>query len=162
MATEEDRINTGVLLTIGAVLAIATLGVALAITALVRSESDQLVAEKGSTANLRPIQELEQQHQQALEAEPAWFDQAAGQVSVPIARAKQLVLEDIKGDPSKATAIAPAVDAGTPQPAADGGGAAPADAAPATKSGAAGEDAPKQPKAPPKPKAPAPPPPPTE
>jgi hypothetical protein len=125
MATEEDRINTGVLLTIGAVLAIATVGVALAITALVRSESEQMTSHKGSTANLRPVQELRDEHERALSTEPEWFDQAAGQVSIPIERAVQLVLEDIKRDPSKATALAPpAPDAGAAEPAQAGDAAA--------------------------------------
>jgi hypothetical protein len=151
MATEEDRINTGVLLTIGAVLAIATIGVALAITALVRSESEQLTADKGSTANLRPVQELTAEHQQALAAEPAWYDQAAGQVSVPIERAMQLVLDDIKRDPTKATAPAPpAADAGAAQPPADDAGAAAADggAAPAADGGTEATKPPEKPQAP--------------
>ncbi len=171
MATEEDKVNTGVLLTIGAVLALATLGVALAVTALVRREASDLGAEKGATANLRPVQELRQQHTQSLEAAPTWFDQAAKQVSIPIERAKQLVIEDVKKDPNKATAPTPpppdagktsedagaaATDAGleggAPAAAGDGG------AAPSKPDGGAAAAEPGKPKAP---KAPAPPEPPT-
>lgn len=176
MATEEDRINTGVLLTIGLVLALAVVGVALAVTALVRSESEQLEAEKGATANLRPLQELQKEQETALQAAPTWWDKEAQLVSVPIDRAKQLMLEDLKKDPRKATAPAPPPpDAGATEDAgaaAEDAGAAPAaedaGADGATTAREQGGDeggvtpkkaAPKKPPAPPAPQPPAPQPP---
>lgn len=126
MATEEDRIDTGVLLTIGSVLTVSVLGVALAVTALVRSESEQLTAEKGATANLRPIHELDKQQAEELEKAPSWYDKEAGLVSLPLTRARTLMLDDIKKDPNKATwPPPPPPDAGAkpaqPAAAADGG-----------------------------------------
>jgi hypothetical protein len=114
MATEEDKINTGALLTIGIVLAISVIAVALAVTALVRNEASSITEEKGSSANLRPIRELRDRQTQALGAPPVWVDKASGQVSLPVDRARQLVLDEIRKDPGKATAPMPA-DAGAPE-----------------------------------------------
>jgi len=129
MATEEDRINTGALLTIGAVLAISVVAVAFAVTALVRNEAESITSEKGSTANLRPLRDLREQHTQALGAPPGWVDKESNQVSLPIERAKQLVLEDIRKDPGRATAPPPP-DAGAPKTEPDA-------AAPSTEDGGA-------------------------
>lgn len=173
MTTEEDRVNVGVLVTIGAVGAIAVLGIAWSVTALVRTESAELMAEKGSTANLRPLQELRAEQRKALE-NTGWIDKDAGIAAVPIERARKITLEKLKSDPESATA--PAADAGTAM--ADAGAA---DGATARQEGAdergadkigeppdektAGgvtpeEATPPKPKKPkqPKPKAPAPPP----
>ncbi len=128
MATEEDRIDTGVLLTIGAVLTIAVVGVALAVTALVRAESDELVAEKGATANVRPIQELKREQSQAL----------AG--TLPAAQKK--VLDAIQQDPNAATDPAP-VDAATQEATPDAGAEAQDAATETTEAGAEGENEPK-------------------
>jgi hypothetical protein len=136
MATEEDRIDAGVLLTIGSVLTVSVLGVALAVTALVRSESDELTAEKGATANLRPIQELDKLQAAELEKPPTWFDRDAGLVTLALSRARTLMLEDIKKDPNKATWPAP------PPPDA---GAKPAPVVEAADGGAEGGEAPEQP-----------------
>ena len=119
MSTEEDRVNVGVLVTIGAVGAISVLGISWAVTALVRTESDELMAEKGSTANLRPIQELRAEQQKGLET-AGWVDKDAGIVSVPLDRARQLTLEGLKNDPESATA--PGGDAGAAATDADAGG----------------------------------------
>lgn len=138
MATEEDKINTGALLTIGIVLAISVIAVALAVTALVRNEASSITEEKGSSANLRPIQELRQQQTQALANAPAWIDKASGQVSLPIDRASQLVVDEIRKDPGKATAPMPA-DAAAPE-AADAGAATEDAGATADDGGAAAGD----------------------
>jgi hypothetical protein len=178
MATEEDKINTGALATIGAVLAISVVAVAFAVTALVRSEAASMTEEKGSSANLRPIQELRQQQTQAMTGAPVWIDKASNQVSLPIERAQQIVLDEIRKDPGKATAPMP-VDAAAPEAADagaatadaaagdDGGAAAPeatdgaAEVAPAPDAAPEGTEAP-APKPPKKPKQPKQPKPPTE
>lgn len=168
MATEEDRIDTGVLLTIGTVLTIGVVGVALALTALVRDEAESLEAEKGVTANLRPIQELNKEQRQLLEGTPTWVDKAANQVTLPLARAQSLVLDEIKKDPNKATALAPPPDAGTKAEAPDAGALAPEGGAEGEGADGGATPAPEQPgdnppteegEAPkaPKPKPPAPP-----
>jgi hypothetical protein len=113
MATESDRVNTGALGTIAAVGALALLGIAAALTALVRHQEDQLTVEHSTTANLRPFSELKKEQHSTLVSSPAWVDRNKQRVSIPIERAMQLVVTDIQQDPNSATPPPP--DAGAPE-----------------------------------------------
>ena len=66
MATESDKVNTGALLTIAVVGALAMLGIAGALTALVRHQENQLTTEHSTTANLRTFSELKREQQTTL------------------------------------------------------------------------------------------------
>jgi len=169
MATEPDKVDTGVLGTLAAVLACGLLATGLAVTALVRTEAEELTAERSGTneafADMRGAQEAD------LNLPPAYMDQGAGVVRLPIDRAMQVVVRDLRKNPESATAPKPlqngdgasAAGEGAPVPdAADAAGEAGDKAAEAD--GAAegdvpehdgtGVKAPGKPPAPPKPKAP--------
>jgi hypothetical protein len=171
MATEPDKVDSGVLGTLAVVLAFGLVATGLAITALVRTEADELHAERSGTnealAEMRGAQEAD------LNLPPAYMDQQAGVVRLPIDRAMQVVVRDLRKNPESATAPKPA--AHTNGDAAGEGAALPAgteaadeaagkQAAEGSKGegaaeGDAGDDgtgvkAPGKPPAPPKPKAP--------
>jgi hypothetical protein len=101
MATEPDKIDSGVLGTILAVLTFGVLGTALAVTALVRTENDELAAERSqandTVAALRGSQEAD------LNLPAAYIDKDAGKVRVPIDRAMQVVVRDLRRNPQSAT-----------------------------------------------------------
>jgi hypothetical protein len=117
MATQADKVNTGALTTIVVVLAVSTLGISAALTALVRYETSELGAQKGVTANLRTYRELVSVQRAELNREPAWVDKAKDRVSIPVERAMELVVQDLRKDPNLATESA---DGGAPTTA-DGG-----------------------------------------
>ncbi len=133
MATEPDKVDSGVLGTLVAVLSLGLLATALAVTALVRTEADVIAAERSGTneafAEARGAQEAD------LNLPPAYMDQAKGIVRLPIDRAMQLVVRDLRRNPESATATKPEAN----------GDAAELGAAPATgdekASDAAGADA---------------------
>lgn len=102
MATEPDKINTGVLGTIVVVGAFAMLGISLAVTALVRAELDETEARLGQDFN-RPVRELTTGQLGELTAPPAYVDEPKGIVSIPIERAMELVVRDLKRNPYAAT-----------------------------------------------------------
>jgi hypothetical protein len=130
MATQADKINTGAMATIVAVLAISVLGIAAALTALVRYETQAHGDQKGVSANMRSIRELVTKQRSELSAEPAWVDKNKELVSVPVERAMELVLQDLRKDANLAT-----------EGAAGDAGAAPAAPAAAGDAGAAAGDA---------------------
>lgn len=94
MSTESDRPNTGALGTIVAVGALTVIGVTFAVTALVRSELAQEETTKGTNANLRVYRDLTASWQAELNAAPTWVDKEQQLVTVPIDRAKELVLAE--------------------------------------------------------------------
>src|SRR5688572_11867404 len=106
MATEPDKVDSGVLGTLIAVLTFGLLATALAVTALVRTEEDVLAAERSGTneafAEMRGAQEAD------LNLPPAYMDQQAGVVRLPIDRAMQVVVRDLRRNPESATAAKPA------------------------------------------------------
>jgi hypothetical protein len=135
MATEADKVNTGALATIVAVGALAMIGIATAVTALVRYEQDAVETNKGGRANLRIIQDLRSEQHQKLIAGPTWVDREARTVSLPIDRAKQVVVAEIAKDPNAATPPEPR-DAGAKQvPAETDAGTSAADAGLASEAG---------------------------
>jgi hypothetical protein len=123
--TESDSPNTGVLITIVAVGALAMVGISLAVTALVRYETDINESAKGATANVRPYREARAEWQKELGAGPAWTK--PGQTaSLPIERAMQVVVEELQRNPALATRPKAAAAAATAAPGgAQGGAAAP-------------------------------------
>ena len=102
MATEPDQVNTSVLGTLIAVLGLGVLATALAIAALVRTQEDQMAAARSETndelAALRGAQEAD------LHQPVAFIDQKAGTVRLPIDRAMEVVVRDLRRNPESATA----------------------------------------------------------
>jgi hypothetical protein len=126
MATQEDKTNTGALLTLLVVSAFAMVGVALAVTAIARDEMDQDAAEKaGSGANA---------YHQLRQAQLAKLE-----TGTPIEQVMQNVVHEFAADPSKASPPAPAsAQAAIPAPSGSGAPApTPAAATPTGGSGAA-------------------------
>jgi len=162
MATEEDKVNSGVLGTLLAVLTFGVLATALAITALVRTGAEELRAERSGTdeeyATLRGSQEAD------LHLPAAYIDEQAGVVRLPIDRAMEVVVRDLRRNPESATAkkqvAEPTNGHGEPERAA----AAEGEAATGKGAGDRAEDEEKEKdrdtsvKPPPRPKAPPPPP----
>ena len=104
MATEPDKVDTSVLGTLIAVLGFGVLATALAITALVRTQEDEIQAERSETSDefaaLRGAQEAD------LHLPAAYIDQKAGTVRLPIDRAMEVVVRDLRRNPESATARA--------------------------------------------------------
>jgi hypothetical protein len=129
MATESDNVNSGALGTLVAVGTIAFFGIALVVTALVRAEmADE--AEKKEVAADRPYRDLVAEQKAKLDAPAAYVDRGRGLVSLPIERAMELVVSNLKKDPNSATPPAPAaagsggVDAATAGSGGTGGASA--------------------------------------
>jgi hypothetical protein len=110
MATEKDRVNTGALATIAAVLALSILGIALMVTALVRTTEEE---ENGTLSEYsrKPFDDLAAEQQSALTTGPAW-NKKGETASLPIDRAMALVVTRISSDPNAATPPQPPPDAG--------------------------------------------------
>jgi hypothetical protein len=125
MATEVDKVNTGALATIAAVLGFSVLGIAFAVTALVRHEEDSLVDNRSQGARA-PYDEMRAEQQDGL---------ANG--NVPIETAMKSVVEGLKADPNSATPISPNADAGAAAPETTDAGEESTDAA--AEESAAGE-----------------------
>jgi hypothetical protein len=120
MATESDNVNSGMLMTLIVVLTTAMLGISLVVTALVRNE----VAEehdKKDVAVERPQREFIAEQRAKMNAPAAYVDRGKGTVSLPIERAMELVVSDLKRDPNTATppaaASASAAASAAPAPA---------------------------------------------
>jgi hypothetical protein len=111
MSTEADKVNTGALATLVAVGTFAMIGIAAAVTALVRYDVDQAAEEKRKGSD-NPVQELKSLQTHKLHAAPAWIDGKKGTVSLPIDRAMEVVVADLQRDPNAATAVPPDKDAG--------------------------------------------------
>lgn len=162
MSTEKDNVNAGAIGMLVALLTVAVLGVALALTALVRDETYTDTIKKEAVG---PYVELRKQHQEELTGPAAWVDKEKGTVSVPVSRAMEVVVQNLKDNPQSATPLAPAKpDAGVDAAATDtDAGAATADGGTGTEGAEAGAPAPEAPapeapapQTPPAPKAPAP------
>ena len=88
--TEPDNVNAGLVGTITVVGAILVLSIALALTALVRSEVKAHSEEVSAFANLGAVSRLKAEQTAKLEAAPAWADQTKGLVRLPIAEALKI------------------------------------------------------------------------
>src|SRR5689334_21925421 len=107
MATESDNVNSGALGTLLAVGACATLGIALVVTALVRTEVGEEMEKKDAGAD-RPFRDLIAEQTAKMAAPAAYVDRAHGLVSLPIDRAMELTVSSLIKDPNSATPPAPA------------------------------------------------------
>jgi len=116
MATESDNVNSGALGTLLAVGACATLGIALVVTALVRTEVGEETQKKEVGAD-RPYRDLVAEQTAKMAAPAAYVDRGRGLVSLPIERAMELTVSNLIKDPNSAT-----------PPAVGGSGGASADA----------------------------------
>jgi hypothetical protein len=120
MATESDSVRTDAIGTIMAVLALAVIVTALAVTALVRNEERNLAASRETTANLRPLRELRASQLSELNAAPNWVNREQAAISIPIAKAMELVVQEERIAsklPPKPDSVAEANPPGTSQPA---------------------------------------------
>jgi hypothetical protein len=115
--TEPDDINVGLIATVAVVGALLVFAIALALTALVRSESSERGTSVGAYSDLGTVARLKAEQRAKLEAAPAWADRAKGEVAVPIDRAMEMVTADIRKDPNRATATAAAPAASVAPPA---------------------------------------------
>jgi hypothetical protein len=106
MATESDNVNSGALGTLLAVGTIATLGIALVVTALVRTEMST-EAEKKDVGADRPYRDLLAEQTAKMAAPASYVDRGRGLVSLPIDRAMELTVSGLIKDPNSATPPAP-------------------------------------------------------
>ncbi|HEX2877850.1 MAG TPA: hypothetical protein VHP33_41660 [Polyangiaceae bacterium] len=106
MATESDNVNSGALGTLLAVGTIATLGIALVVTALVRTELST-EAEKKDVGADRPYRDLLAEQTATMAAPASYVDRGRGLVSLPIDRAMELTVTGLIKDPNSATPPAP-------------------------------------------------------
>jgi hypothetical protein len=106
MATESDNVNSGALVTLLFVGAFAMLGIALVVTALVRTETTE-EAEKKEVGADRPYRDLVAEQTAKMAAPAAYLDRGKGSVSLPIDRAMELVVSGLTKDPNSATPPAP-------------------------------------------------------
>src|SRR4051812_46713539 len=134
MATESDNVNSGALATLLFVGAFATLGIALVVTALVRSETiDE--AEKKEVGADRPYRDLVAEQTARMAAPAAYVDRGRGVVSLPIDRAMEITVSGLIKNPNSATPPAPVGGAG------GSGGAAPTAGGASAETGGAGGNA---------------------
>jgi hypothetical protein len=135
MATQSDNTNTGVVATIVVVGTFSMIAISALLTTLVRSAEADMDAVRPMHADLDTIASLDQQQAATLHGAPRWVDQKAGKVGIPIERAMQLVIQDLRKDPAAASPPIPPGLVLPPQPPADGSaapGTAPAAGLPAT------------------------------
>lgn len=95
MANQPDHVNSGALATMFALTALATVAAALAITALVRTEEGELTLVRNEPIT-HSYRTLRAEQETSLGTQPAWVDREAGLVSLPIERAMDLTLQDIR------------------------------------------------------------------
>jgi hypothetical protein len=107
MATESDNVNSGALGTVIAVTTVAFFGIALVVTALVRTEMSDEVEKKDVGAD-RAYKDLLAEQQAKLNGSPAFISRKKGTGSLPIERARELTLVSLMKDPNSATPPGPA------------------------------------------------------
>ncbi len=98
MSNEPDEVNSGALATAIVLVAFATLAVALVVTALVRNTTKEVLVDKDQTQE-RAFRHMKSEQLSSLTATPAYTDRATGLVSVPIDRAMEIVLADVRANP---------------------------------------------------------------
>jgi len=106
MATESDNVNSGALGTLLAVGTVATLGIALVVTALVRAEVTNETELKEVGAD-RPYRDLVAEQTAKMAAPATYVDRGRGLVSLPIDRAMEVTVSGLIKDPNSATPPAP-------------------------------------------------------
>lgn len=135
---EPDQVNNGALAVVLGIVALATLAVALVVTALVRDEVGAMKALRDLKQD-REYRDLKAEQVGKLEGTARWVDKAKGVVAIPIARAMALTLEDVRRNPSKLSPwfVGPAPETVPAEGAAPEGATAPAEGAPAVDPAAA-------------------------
>jgi hypothetical protein len=98
MSNQPDKVNNGALASILVITALATFGVALVVTALVREETARLRSE-GDAAQERSFRQLRAEQETKLNASAGWVDKEAGLAKVPVGSAQQIVLEAMRDNP---------------------------------------------------------------
>jgi len=98
MSNEPDQVNSGAVATAIALVALATLAIALVVEALVRNTTAEVLVAKDQTQE-NAFRHLKSEQAGLLTEAPAWTDRATGLVSVPIARAMEMVLADVRENP---------------------------------------------------------------
>jgi hypothetical protein len=106
MATESDNVNSGALGTLLAVGTVATVGIALVVTALVRAElaNETEIKEVGAD---RPYRDLVAEQTAKMASPATYIDRGRGVVSLPIDRAMEVTVAGLIKDPNSATPPAP-------------------------------------------------------
>lgn len=129
MAAESDKLNTGAVATLVAVLALTMVAIIAVLITMVRTEVKAEVERKGGPVLTREYRDLAAAQRAELTDDPKWTDRKAGTLSIPIDRAMTRVVEELRSNPDLATAVA--ADAGVPDATTAGGeGGAAAVAAP--------------------------------
>jgi hypothetical protein len=77
------------------------------LAALVRREQATNEGSKEEVASTRAVQELLAAQRAELAEEPEWVDKKAGVLSIPVERAMELVVEEVRRDPKRATPAPP-------------------------------------------------------
>ena len=98
MSNEPDVVNSGALATAIVLVAFSTLAVGLVVTALVRNTTKDVQVDKLQTQE-RSFRSMKSEQLASLTATPAYSDRATQRVSVPIERAMDIVLADIRANP---------------------------------------------------------------
>ena len=114
---EPDNVNVGLIATIALVGAACVLAIALAMTALVRSQTETFGDEIGTFADLGTVKRLKSEQRAKLEAPAAVVDKAKGTYSIPIERAMDVVVTEIQRNPYLATVGPPTAPTTTAAPA---------------------------------------------
>lgn len=103
---EADNVNSGALATMIALVALATLGIALVVTMLVRQEVGSRESGRAGTQE-NAVRSLKAEQLVELGAQPSWLDRAKGLVSMPIERAMKLTLEAVRKNPRALSPLPP-------------------------------------------------------
>jgi hypothetical protein len=106
MSNEPDAVNSGALATMIGLVALATLGTALVVTALVRNETAEL-SESKNLSQEHSFRKLRAEQQLALVGAPSWSDQENGLVKVSIERSMEIVVTDVSRNPFALTPSPP-------------------------------------------------------
>src|SRR4051812_4348137 len=111
MATEADNVNSGALGTLLAVGALVTLGIGLVVTALVRSEMTEELQKKEVGAD-QSYRDLVNEQSAKFNVPAVYVDRDKGLVSLPIERAMELTVSNLKKDSNSATPPGPVGSSG--------------------------------------------------
>jgi hypothetical protein len=130
MSTEADRTNTGVVTTIVVVGTFAMIAISALVAAMVRAEHAEVDQRRPTNADLDTVAQLDRDQRAKIDAAPAWIDRERGKLSIPIALAMKLVVDEYATRPEAASPPPPPGLVMNPVPSSPADGtAAPAGAA---------------------------------
>lgn len=116
MSNEPDEVNSGALATMIVLLFVATFAIALAVTALVRDEVDEVRAERDLTQE-RAFRLLRAEQRAALTGAPSWSDAENNLVKVSVQRSMEIVVANLRSNPYALTATRPQKEEEVEEPA---------------------------------------------